>query len=323
MEEGGPVDSLSGLAARIRPGRRIDGISAVLMPFAAGEPDFPGVERLIARTRAAGLVPAVNMDTGYVHRLTPGQRIEVLKAAARVVDGSRFVAGAYVEDGSGPLAARYGHACEAIWSRGGTPILFPCTDLRHLDRDGIVSLFAAVASGSPGVLAFELGEVFASFGRIFDRETIAGLMQADGVKGLKHSSLSRRLEWERLEMRDALRPDFRIYTGNDLAIDMVMYGSDYLLGLSTFAPEAFALRDRYWLTDDPRFLELNDRLQYLGSFAFRPPTPAYRHSAAQFLKLTGRIGDDAPPPGAPARPPSDLPVLAEIAREIEGLLGPG
>jgi hypothetical protein len=114
-------------------------------------------------------------------------------------------------------------------------------------------LFGAVASGSPGVLAFELGEVFASFGRIFDRETIAGLMQADGVKGLKHSSLSRRLEWERLRMRDALRPDFRIYTGNDLAIDMVMYGSDYLLGLSTFAPEAFALRDRYWLTDDPRF----------------------------------------------------------------------
>ena len=32
-----------------------------------------------------------------------------------------------------------------------------------------------------------------------------------------------------------------VLTGNDLAIDMVMYGSDYLLGLSTFAPEAFAL----------------------------------------------------------------------------------
>jgi dihydrodipicolinate synthase/N-acetylneuraminate lyase len=323
VDEVGAALSLGGLAARIRPGRRIEGISAVLMPFAAGEPDLPSLERLIARARTAGLVPAVNMDTGYVHRITPAQRIEVLKAAARVMDGSRFVAGAYVEDGSGPLAARYGQACEAIWSRGGTPILFPCTDLGHLDRDGIVSLFAGVASGSPGVLAFELGEVFAPFGRIFDRETVAGLMQTDGVKGLKHSSLSRRLEWERLEMRDALRPDFKIYTGNDLAIDMVMYGSDYLLGLSTFAPEAFALRDRYWLTDDPRFLELNDRLQYLGSFAFRPPTPAYRHSAAQFLKLTGRIADDAPPPGAAARPASDVAVLAEIAREIEGLLGAG
>jgi len=319
----GAAHTLSGLAARIRPGRRIDGISAVLMPFAGGEPDLPGVERLVARTRAAGLVPAVNMDTGYVHRLTPAQRIEVLKIAARVADGSRFVAGAYVEDDTGPLAARYGRACEAIWSRGGTPILFPCSDLRRLDGDGIVSLFRDVAAGTPGVLAFELGEAFVSFGRIFDRDTMASLMQTDGIKGLKHSSLSRQLEWERLEMRDALRPDFKIYTGNDLAIDMVLYGSDYLLGLSAFAPEAFALRDRYWLMDDPRFLELNDRLQYLGSFAFRAPTPAYRHSAAQFLKLTGRIADDAPPAGAPARPDSDIPVLAEIAREIEGFLARG
>ncbi len=36
------------------------------------------------------------------------------------------------------------------------------------------------------------------------------------------------------------RPDFKVLTGNDLAIDMVIYGSDYLLGLSTFAPDAFS-----------------------------------------------------------------------------------
>ena len=35
----------------------------------------------------------------------------------------------------------------------------------------------------------------------------------------------------------SVRPDFLVLTGNDLAIDMVMYGSDYLLGLSTFAPD--------------------------------------------------------------------------------------
>jgi hypothetical protein len=42
---------------------------------------------------------------------------------------------------------------------------------------------------------------------------------------------------ERLELRDRSRPDFVLYTGNDLAADMIEYGSDYLLGLSTFAPE--------------------------------------------------------------------------------------
>ena len=41
-----------------------------------------------------------------------------------------------------------------------------------------------------------------------------------------------------------MRPDFLVFTGNDLAIDMVMYGSDYLLGLSTFAPDLFASATR-------------------------------------------------------------------------------
>ena len=89
-------------------------------------------------------------------------------------------------------------------------------------------------------------------------------------------------------------------TGNDLAIDMVMYGSDYLLGLSTFAPDLFARRDALWRASDPTFYELNDLLQYLGWFAFRAPTPAYKHSAAQFLKLCNWIGCDAAHPVARA-----------------------
>ena len=47
-----------------------------------------------------------------------------------------------------------------------------------------------------------------------------------------------------------------VLTGNDLAIDMVMWGSDYLLGLSTFAPAEFALRDRMWFAGDPAFYDL-------------------------------------------------------------------
>jgi hypothetical protein len=138
--------------------------------------------------------------------------------------------------------------------------------------------------------------------------------------GAKHSSLSRTLEWQRLDLRDRLRPDFKVFTGNDLAIDMVMYGSDYLLGLSTFAPDLFALRDGMWQRGDPAFYELNDRLQYLGSFAFRAPVPAYKHSAAQFLKLRGWIGCDHTHPASPQRPQSDAAVLAEILRSLEGYL---
>ncbi|NMD24087.1 MAG: dihydrodipicolinate synthase family protein, partial [Actinobacteria bacterium] len=112
-------------------------------------------------------------------------------------------------------------------------------------------------------------------------------------------------------------PDFMVLTGNDLAIDMVMWGSDYLLGLSTFAPAEFALRDRLWLTGDPAFHELNDLLQYLGQFTFRPPVPGYRHDAAMFFQLRGWASSDMTPTGAARRPEGDREVLADIVRRLE------
>src|SRR5206468_10304699 len=88
-------------------------------------------------------------------------------------------------------------------------------------------------------------------------------------------------------------------------------------GLSTFAPDLFARRDRYWQGGDPRFYELNDVLQYLGFLAFREPVPAYKHSAAMFLKLRGWIGCDATHPQSPRRPESDRELLKGILRRVE------
>jgi hypothetical protein len=119
-----------------------------------------------------------------------------------------------------------------------------------------------------------------------------------------------------LQLRDEKRPDFHVFTGNDLAIEMVMYGSDYLLGLSTFAPDIFAVRDRCWEKGDPAFYEINDVLQYLGFLAFRPPVPAYKHTAAMFLKLRGWIGCDATHPKSPTRPESDIAIMREIGHEL-------
>ena len=158
--------------------------------------------------------------------------------------------------------------------------------------------------------------MFAPFGKIYSLEAYAGLMGIKQCIGAKHSSLQRELEWQRLQLRDERRPDFHVFTGNDLAIDMVMYGSDYLLGLSTFAPDMFALRDRFWEKGDPAFYEINDVLQYLGFLAFRPPVPAYKHSAAMFLKLRGWIGCDRTHPQSPTRPDSDRDILRDIGREL-------
>jgi hypothetical protein len=162
--------------------------------------------------------------------------------------------------------------------------------------------------------------MFVPYGRIPSIEAYEALMGVSSCIGAKHSSLSRQLEWDRLALRDRVRPDFSVFTGNDLAIDMVMYGSEYLLGLSTFAPEEFALRDRLWAAGDQRFHELNDLLQYLGHFTFRDPVPGYRHNAAMWFELRGWSSSSRTPAGAPQRPRADGAVLADILRRLETLV---
>lgn len=316
-----PNLSISQVSDSVRPGRRIEGISAVLLPYRDdGQMDLDSFQTLLRRTADAGLTPAVNMDTGYANLLSDAEREQVLKLTQQTLGARRFVAGAFVEGKPGDPLPHYRAATDRILSHGGTPILFQCSAMKGMDDRALVRLYRDAAQGCGNVLAFELGDMFAPFGRIFDLSLFQALMEIEPIRGIKHSSLNRELEWRRLELRDRLRPDFKVYTGNDLAIDMVTYGSDYLLGLSAFHPEAFALRDRLWEAGDARFYGLNDLLQYLGFFAFRPPVPAYKHSASQFLKLRGVIPSDAPHPAAPRRPESDLPILRDVTERIDAMM---
>jgi 4-hydroxy-tetrahydrodipicolinate synthase len=96
----------------------------------------------------------------------------------------------------------------------------------------------------------------------------------------------------------------------------VMVGSDYLLGLATFCPEKFAERDRAWETGDPGYFALSDALQHLGNVAFRAPVPAYKHSAAVFLKMQGRLPTDRTHPDSATRPPWERELLQDCARRL-------
>jgi len=304
---------------RIRPGRSITGISATLLPFTEdGSVDWDGFDAHVARTAEAGLVPAVNMDTGYANLLDAATRRQVLEHTRRVMDGDPFVAGAFVDDEPGdPLDLdAYRRQVERIQEHEGLPIIFQSYGLTEQPPDDILAAYREIGRDCPRYIAFELGTMFAPFGKIYDLDTYAGLMDLPECIGAKHSSLDRQLEWKRLALRDDRRPDFKVFTGNDLAIDMVTYGSDYLLGLSTFAPDLFAVRDRLWREENPDFYALNDLLQYLGFFAFREPVPAYKHSAAQFLELRGWIDSSTPHPDAPRRYDSDRPILQNIAERL-------
>ncbi len=305
----------------VRPGRAIEGMSAVLLPFDEdGQIDFDGLAHNLSHTARAGLTPAVNMDTGYTNLLQPAQRTQVLEATQQTLGGAPFIAGAFIEGQDGDAQRLYHAAIDEIHAHGGTPILFQSSALKALDDHKKLALFGSLAGECETLLAFELGEMFAPFGEIYALDFVGELMQIPQIKGIKHSSLNRELEWQRLALRDRVRPGFKIYTGNDLAIDMVIYGSDYLLGLSAFCPEAFAARDRLWQSGDTRFFELNDLLQYLGCLAFRAPVPAYKHNAAQFLKLRGHIASDSPHPDAVRRPDSDKEILADISGRLDAML---
>jgi dihydrodipicolinate synthase/N-acetylneuraminate lyase len=311
--------TIESILQRQKPRRKVHGIAAALLPFAAnGRVAVEAFQKHLQATHRAGLMNAVNMDTGYINYLSETEKRDVLRWTREALGrDTTFVAGAYIEGQTGDVVALFRKEMECIVSLGGIPILFQTSRLHGKSSKERAAIYRAACQGLPHVLAFELGPMFAPNGEIFDEETVRRVMDIPEIKGMKHSSLDRITELQRLALRDAHRPDFRIYTGNDLGINMIECGSDYLLGLATFAPEKFAERDCLWEAGDPRYYALSDALQYLGNVAFREPVPAYKHSAAVFLHLTGRIPTDQTHPKNPMRPLWEAKMLGDCARRLD------
>jgi dihydrodipicolinate synthase/N-acetylneuraminate lyase len=301
-----------------KPRRKVQGIAAALLPYRSdGRIDVDSFQKHLISTQQVHLTNAINMDTGYVNFLTEKEKLDVLSWTRDALGKDvMFVAGAYIENQEGETVALYRHQLDIIVGFGARPILFQTARLHGKAAKEKVATYEAICKDYPEVLAFELSPKFAPNGEMFDESTVRGLLDIPQLKGMKHSSLDRSVELERLTLRDAHRPDFRIFTGNDLGIDMIEYGSDYLLGLATFAPETFAERDRLWETGDARYYQLSDALQYLGNVAFREPIPAYKHSAAIFLHLAGRISSDLPHPRSPKRPAWEAEVLQDCLSRL-------
>jgi dihydrodipicolinate synthase/N-acetylneuraminate lyase len=313
-----PEMTIKTIQERRKLNREVQGIAAALLPYEVnGQVAVAAFQRHLVATQRAGLMNAVNMDTGYVNYLSDAEKLEVLRWTREALgDGVPFVAGAYIEGRDGDAVALYRQQMDAIVKNGSIPILFQTARLHGKSSREKVSTYQAACRGYAHVLGFELGRMFAPNGEIFDTDTVQGLMDIPELKGMKHSSLDRLVELDRLALRDAHRPDFRIYTGNDLGINMIEYGSDYLLGLATFTPEKFAERDRLWKTGDTGYYALSDALQYLGNVAFRDPVPAYKHSAAAFLHLTGRVPSMRTHPRSPERPAWEQEIMRSCVQRL-------
>jgi 4-hydroxy-tetrahydrodipicolinate synthase len=310
--------NIGSLLERRKLGRNVQGIAATLLPFEqSGQIAVPAFQKHLLATHRAGLMNAVNMDTGYVNYLSEAQKQDVLRWTREALGTSvPFIAGAYIEGHEGDIVGLYRRQIDSILQFDGVPIIFQTERLKGKSGRELAAVYQSVCRGHANVLAFELGSMFAPNGEILEDDAFRRLMDIPEIVGLKHSSLDRMTELRRLALRDEHRPGFRIYTGNDLGINMIEYGSDYLLGLATFAPEKFAERDRLWAVGDPAYYELSDALQYLGNIAFRAPVPAYKHSAAVFLHLIGRIPSDRTHPNNPNRPPWEAEILEDCITRL-------
>src|SRR5258708_20955377 len=135
--------------------RKVKGIAAALLPFESdGRVAVEAFQRHLVATQRAGLMNAVNMDTGYVNYLSDAERQEVLRWTREALGaGVPFVAGPYIENqachGAGDVVALYRREMERIAALGGIPILFPTARLNGQTAVGKVAGVPALCRGFP------------------------------------------------------------------------------------------------------------------------------------------------------------------------------
>ena len=151
--------SIASMAARCQPGRKVNGIAAALLPFAPdGRVAVESFQQHLAATHRAGLMNAVNMDTGYVNYLSEAEKQDVLRWTREALGKDvPFVAGAYIEGLEGEIVALYRRQIDSIISFGGTPILFQTARLKGKPGVDLAAAYQAVCRGYKEVVAFELG----------------------------------------------------------------------------------------------------------------------------------------------------------------------
>src|ERR1700732_1963113 len=91
------------LTDRQKPRRNVQGIAAALLPYEAeGRVAVEAFAKQLTATHRAGLMNAVNMDTGYVNYLNDTEKQAVLDWTRQALGkGIPFVAGADLEQHAG------------------------------------------------------------------------------------------------------------------------------------------------------------------------------------------------------------------------------
>ena len=201
------------------PAAQDRGDLAILLPFLGdrGTVDWAGFRDHVCRTAEAGLVPAVNMDTGFVNRLerrrasatwtrparssaTGRSSPRVRRRQARLVVRSRRL-----------FPRRRGRSRSAAGRRSSSS--------PRAQRAGRRRGWSPPTRRSAGLAAVHRLRAGRDV-RPVRADLLAGdLARADGDPGVRRRQAfvaEPQGRMARLILRDEVRPDFRVYTGNDL-----------------------------------------------------------------------------------------------------------
>ena len=134
----------------------------------------------------------------------PSIRKPVLDVTRDIAGESGFVAGAFVQDEceSAFNLDSYSRAMELIEIHGGTPVIFQSFGLTQQSNEQIIRSYEDLGQRCNTFIGFELDQVFAPFGSIYPLSVYRELLNISNCIGAKHSSLSRKLEWQRLKIRN-------------------------------------------------------------------------------------------------------------------------
>ena len=167
--------NIATLIERRQPGRKVQGIAAALLPYEAdGRVAVEAFKQHLIATHQAGLMNAVNMDTGYVNYLSESEKRDVLRWTARSPGQERSIRRrSLYRESNGDIVALYRRQMDMIVQAGGIPILFQTARLHGLASKEKAAVYQAACRGYPHVLAFELGTMFAPNGEIFMKRPCA------------------------------------------------------------------------------------------------------------------------------------------------------
>jgi hypothetical protein len=113
------------------------------------------------------------MDTGYSNLIDEATRERALAETHALAAGRRYVAGAFIADSAGDAfdLERYAAQLALIEKYGGTLVVMQSYGLAHQSPSAIMENYRQLAKVCKEFIAFELGQIFAPFGAIYDLDT--------------------------------------------------------------------------------------------------------------------------------------------------------